>query len=122
MSSPVTADVAAVVFTMERSALSGVTLTPEELALLLAEFGSPSAALTLALFVIVPLVAVTVATSVIVALAPLLIVPRLQLTGLAALHVPCDGVALTKLTPAGSVSLTTTDVAASGPAFDTVIV
>jgi hypothetical protein len=73
-------------------------------------------------FEIVPFVAVTVVTSVIVALAPLLIAPNVQLTGLAALHVPCDGVALTKLNPAGNVSLTTTEVAASGPTFDTVIV
>ena len=35
-------------------------------------------------------------------------------------HVPCEGVAESKIIPAGSVSVTTVPVAARGPAFPTV--
>ena len=69
-----------------------------------------------------PLVAVTCVESAIVALPPFAIVPRLQVTGLTALQVPCDGVAEISVSPAGNVSVTTTFVAGDGPGFVTVIV
>src|SRR5258707_55335 len=59
------------------------------------------------------------ATTVIVASAPLARFPRLQLTGLGLLEVPWLGVALTKLRAAGKLSLTTVFVAISGPALCT---
>ena len=83
---------------------------------------SPSFDVTVAVFEIVPLVAVTCVDSAIVALPPAAIVPRLQESGFALLQVPCDGVAETNVSPAGSVSVTTTFVAGDGPAFVTVIV
>jgi hypothetical protein len=68
---------------------------------------------------------VTVTTMVTVTLAPLLIVPRLQVTMPAACEqVPVgalDGVADTNVTPAGSVSVSVA-AAAEGPALETVTV
>jgi hypothetical protein len=55
-----------------------------------------------------------------VALPPTARLPRLQITGLVPLHVPCDGVAEPNVTPAGSVSVRTTFVAGAGPLFLTV--
>ena len=63
--------------------------------------------------------AFTVATIVKVALAPLAKFPILQF---GALHVPVDGVALTKVYPAGKTSFTVTPVALLGPALLAVIV
>jgi hypothetical protein len=60
--------------------------------------------------------------SVTVAVPPLASVPRLQLTGEAELHVPCDGVAETNVRPGGSVSRRETLVAGEGPLLWTVIV
>jgi hypothetical protein len=84
--------------------------------------GSATVDVTEALFEIVPLVAVTSVCREMVAFDPLLIVPRLQVTVVVPLQVPCDGVAEMSCRPAGSVSVTTTPVAADGPAFVTVIV
>ena len=86
---------------------------------LFAVFGSNSSAAQLTLFVATP---DTRACTVMVALAepPTAILPSVQFTTLPAALQPLE--ALTKETPAGSVSLTVTFVAGSGPAFDTVIV
>src|SRR5207237_4371697 len=67
-------------------------------------------------------VAVTSAWSVVVAFAPLRSLPSVHVTVVVPLHEPCDGVALTNCSPAGSGSITTTFVAVDGPAFATVIV
>jgi hypothetical protein len=83
--------------------------------------GSGSVAETLAEFVIVPL-AVAVAEMAMFALPPFAIVPSAQVTVLLPLQVPCEGNALTKLVPAGSVSVTTALVAEIGPLFVTVTV
>src|SRR5690349_12067889 len=64
-----------------------------------------SVALTLAVFVMVPLVPMTCTFSVIVAEALTASVPRVQESGFALLQVPCDGVALTNCSDAGSVSV-----------------
>jgi hypothetical protein len=56
-------------------------------------------------------------TRVIVALAPLAIVPKLQVTVPVPLHDPCDGVAETNVSPDGSTSVTTAAVALLGPAL-----
>src|SRR5262245_15635265 len=48
-------------------------------------------------------------------------VPRLQVTVAVPVHVPCDAVDETKVTPAGSVSVTVTLVAAVLPVCDAVI-
>src|SRR3990172_78219 len=67
---------------------------------------------------------VGVTTIVTVALAPLANPPKLQLIvgGEGSGQLPWLGVADTKLTPAGRVSLTITPVAAAGPLFVTVTV
>ena len=63
-----------------------------------------------------------VTTSVTVADPPLMTVPSEQVTGDAALHVPCDGVAETNVVFAGIVSETVTLAASDGPLFETVTV
>jgi hypothetical protein len=94
-------------------------------AVLFPEFRSVWLPAILALFVIVP-AAVGVTVIVIVTDAPLARLPRLQVTvPLAWLHVPADApvhVAAPNVTPAGSVSVTTTPVAAPGPLFVAVTV
>src|SRR5205809_175223 len=55
----------------------------------------------------------------IVADAPLLSEPRLQVTVVVPLQLPCDGVAETNVALAGMTSVTTTDVAVFGPLFVT---
>src|SRR4051794_26997936 len=82
--------------------------------------GSGSVAETVAVLVMVP-VAVALAVMETVALAPLLSVPRAQVTVVVPLHEPCVVVAETYVVPAGNVSLTTTFVAAIGPLFVTVM-
>ena len=78
--------------------------------------------LTVAVFVNVPGAAGAVIVRVIVAVAPFAIVPRPQVTVDVPLQVPCDGVADTKVVPAGMLSVTATLLAAAGPALVTVIV
>jgi len=93
------------------------------LALLLPAFGSLSVAVTLALLVIVPLEAGAVTAMVTVADPALAIVPRLHVTVPALwVQVPWVGVADTKPTPAGKVSVRVTPVAALGPALLTLTV
>src|SRR3989449_1800392 len=90
-------------------------------ALLLAVTGSDEQEATLTVVLTVP-PGVAVTTKVTVAVAELLMVPRLQMTVLVPLHVPWLGVTETKLIPLGSASLTDTSVAGFGPLFVTVIV
>ena len=80
------------------------------------------ALVTVAVLLKVPGVDGAVTIKVIVAVDPLFIVPRAQLTAVVPLHVPCEGVAETKVVPVGIVSATTTLVAADGPLFVTVMV
>src|SRR5687768_9763081 len=63
-----------------------------------------------------------VMTSVIVAVPPLAIAPRVQVTVVVPEQLPCDGVAETNVVPAGRMSVTTTFDAVSGPALLTVMV
>ena len=82
-------------------------------------FGSPVGVLTLAVFVSVPLAgAVTVTVTLLT--WPLASVPRLQLTTPLVLTPP--PLALTNVTVAGKVSVTTTPLALDGPKFVTEIV
>src|SRR5262245_2066795 len=55
-------------------------------------------------------------------LAPAASVPRLQVTVVVPVQLPCDGVAETSVTPAGSGSVTVTFVAAVFPVWEAVIV
>ena len=57
-----------------------------------------------------------------VALALLARLPIVQVTAVAPLHEPCDGVEETKVTPPGSVSVGVTLVAGAGPLLVMVIV
>ena len=86
--------------------------------MLLAAVGSYVVDVATAVFVMVP-VAVTVATIERVAPAPLARLPTAQ-APLA--YVPTDGVALTRVRPAGNASATDTACAALGPALATVTV
>jgi hypothetical protein len=87
--------------------------------MLFVEFGSPVGELTLAVLVRLPLAgAVTVTVTLLT--WPLAKVPRLQLTTPLLLTPP--PLALTKLTPNGSVSVTVTLLALDGPKFVTDIV
>ena len=96
------------------------TVVPVE-ELLLVTSGSDTPLVTLAVLSRVP-AAVGVMTIVIVALPPLLIVPRAHVTVLVPLQLPWLVEEETKVTPPGNVSVTTTPVAASGPLFVTMIV
>jgi hypothetical protein len=91
-------------------------------AVLLLELESVSFAVTLAELLIVPEV-LGVTTIVTVAFAPSPMLPRLQVTVPPdSLHVPWLGMAEPKGTPVGSVSVSTTPVAVSGPMLVTVSV
>jgi len=79
-----------------------------------ASFGSGSLPETRARFVRVP-AAAGVTTIVTFASAPCRIVPSAHVTGADPLHEPCEVLAETSVTPAGSVSARTTPVAAVGP-------
>ena len=80
---------------------------------------SVSTALAVAVLMIDP-VADGVTTMVTTAVAPTVRFPNAQFTVPVPLHEPCEGVAETKLTPEGSVSLMLTFVARAGPLLDTV--
>jgi hypothetical protein len=98
---------------------TGVTVVMTGGVMLLVLFGSPVGELTLAVFVNEPLAgAVTVTLTLLT--WPLVNVPRLQLTTPLVLTPPPE--ALTKLTPNGRVSVTTTLPALDGPKFVTEIV
>jgi hypothetical protein len=90
-------------------------------ALLFAVLGSEVVELTVAVFES-GAAAVGVTTIVTVAEAPEASVPRLHVTVAVPEQEPTDGVADTKVTPAGSVSLTLTAAAALGPALAAVSV
>ena len=83
---------------------------------LLAEFGSDSLALILAVLVIVTGFAGAFTTMVIVAVAPMASEPTMQVTVLEAwVQVPWVELAETNVTPAGRVSVTVVPVAPFGP-------
>ena len=82
--------------------------------------GSVSVALTLAVLISWP-VDWGVTAIVTVAELPLAKLPRLQLTAVVPLQVPCVGVAETKFTPAGRVSATVAFVAGDGPLLVTMM-
>src|ERR1044071_375782 len=85
-------------------------------AVLLAVFGSMVAELTLAVLLINPVVvAPTLTITVMEAEAFGLIVPRAKLRVVVPEKVPCEALAEARVVPAGNGSVTTTDVAASGP-------
>ena len=102
---------------LQRRGLTAVPSVSELLAL----FGSISVRLTEAVLLKVP-ADVGVTAIVTVAFAPLFKLPRLQVTVAVPLQVPWLGIAETKVAPAGSVSVTTTPVAVSGPLLVTVTV
>jgi hypothetical protein len=80
--------------------------------------GSVEVVVTVALLLpIKPPVSGAVTLMVIVAVCPLVIVPRVQVTGPDPAQLPRVVEALTKVTPAGSVSVTVTPVAVEGPLF-----
>ena len=83
-------------------------------------FGSLSVALALAVLLNCP-VACGTQTMLTVAALPLARVPRLQVTVVVPLQVPCVGVAETKVTPAGNGSVTVTFVAGEGPVLVAII-
>jgi hypothetical protein len=83
-------------------------------AVLLAGFGSETSELTVAVLLTVA-GAVTFTTIVTVAVPALASVPTLHETVVAPVHEPADGVAVTKATPAGKVSVTVTFPAEEGP-------
>ena len=98
---------------------TGVTVVITGRVTLLVLLGSPVGVLTLAMFVNVPLAgAVTVTVTLLT--WPLASVPRLQLTTPLLFTPP--PVALTNVTVAGKVSVTTTPLALEGPKFVTDIV
>ena len=92
------------------------TVAVEEL---LAMFGSVFAAETRAVLTTGPAVARLVTTSATVAEPPFGTEPMEHTTALVPEQEPWDGVAETKVTPAGSTSVTVTPVAVLGPAFAT---
>src|ERR1700682_2788020 len=90
--------------------------------LLLSPFGSTLLVKTLAVFDTGPGVEGSVTCRLMLADAALTIVPRLQVTVVVPLQLPWVGVAETKVTPAGRMSVTATLVADPGPAFATTMV
>src|SRR4030095_12857763 len=93
------------------------------LELLLVGVGSVSGLLvTEAVLVIRPLALGAFTTSAMEAPLPARIWPRWQTTGEAALHVPCDGVAETRVVPVGRGSSPTTSEASAGPLLVTLMV
>jgi hypothetical protein len=96
---------------------TGLTVAKAAVDALLAGFGSTSADATLAVFDTGPAVLDVLTTKVTVALAPLAREPMAQVTVVVPLQLPWDGVAETKVVPAGITSVTTTAVAAPGPAL-----
>jgi hypothetical protein len=109
---------AAAVFPRPTSA-TGVTVVMTGGVMLLVLFGSPVGELTLAVLVNVPLAgAVTVTVTVLT--WPFVKVPKVQFTTPLLLAPP--PLALTKLAPAGNVSVTVTLLALDGPKFVTEIV
>src|SRR5437660_9496 len=92
-------------------------------AVLLAALVSVSVEVTAAVLVMLPVVVGARTMMVTVALAPLLMAPRLPVTVVpAVVTVPWLGVAETNVTPAGNVSVSVTLVALPGPALATVTV
>ena len=93
-------------------------------AVLFAVLESISVALMVAVLVIVVPATANVGVTMIITVAvpPLLIVPRPQVTVLVPVHVPWLAEAENRVTPEGSVSIRLTFVAGSGPLFPTVIV
>ncbi len=90
---------------------------------LLVASGSVSVPITEAVFESIPCVlAFTLTTSVMLADTCGLRIPMGQVTVAVPVHVPCVGVAETKVTPAGKVSVTLTPVAWEGPLLATPIV
>src|SRR5882762_4827851 len=106
---------------MERSADGAALTVVTCVAELSLRFGSSSFAATLAVLLMPP-VCVGVTTSVTVAELPFARDPSAQLIVLVPVQLLWLGVTETNVSPAGSVSLTLTPVAALGPLFVTVIV
>src|SRR5262245_29524177 len=106
------------VFSISRSAASGVATVVGAAAVLLARTGSCSAAVADAVVVNTP-GTVVAASTVTVAALPGASVPRLQVV---TAHVPWLGAADRNVSSGGSVAVSVTPVAAAGPAFLTVIV
>jgi hypothetical protein len=110
------------VFVIETSAEVGAAFTVVvAVAELFAVFGSEVVEDTVAVFESGP-VPVGVTTIVTVADAPEASVPIVQVTVVVAEQEPTDDDAETNVTPAGSVSVTVTAAAESGPPFDAMIV
>ena len=82
--------------------------------------GSASSALAMAVLLSWP---VDCGTTTMFAMAelPFARLPKLQVTVVVPLHVPCVGVAETRLRPAGNGSVTLALVAGDGPLFETMI-
>src|SRR5271156_4157462 len=112
---------AGAVFVMARAAPEAVTVVMT-VAELLAVLGSGLVEVTLTVFVSVA-AAVGSTTMLMVSMgASLLRLPRLQVTVVVPAHEPLEGVAETRVTPAGSTSVTVTFVAlTSGPLLTTEI-
>ncbi len=105
------------VFVSSRSA-AGSTVV-DALAELFDVLRSPASEVMLAWFVTLPSLCGRILMSML-ALPPLVTVPSAQVTvPLACEQVPCDGVAESKVVPAGRVSVTVVPVAVWGPAFET---
>src|SRR5438874_292918 len=100
----------------ERSAV--VRTVVPSVTVLFAELGSASVPVTLAVLVRTP-AAVGLTLIVTVALAPLARLPTAQVNVVVPLHEPWLAEADTKLTPAGSESVSVTPVAADGPLLRT---
>ena len=109
--------------TSEVAAAPGWVVIAVELSLPLSSFGVPvTEAVLLNVLGLVEVFAGTATTIDTVAeLLPAAKLPRLQVTVAVPVHVPCDAVADTNVTPAGNVSDTDTPVAAVFPVCDTVI-
>src|SRR5215467_4736337 len=123
---PVCGTVAGAVFdtvTSEVAATPAWVVVAVELSLPVLSFGVPVIeAVLLNVLVLVVVLAGTETTIVTVAeLLPAARVPRLQVTVAVPVQVPCEAVEDTNVTPAGSVSVTVTPVAAVLPVWEAVI-